>query len=104
MQRSIALSSVRCMLALYSTLVLRITKFCRFGVGIFMAPRNSLRYSDRALARVAAVAGILWSYLFPCDDMAQCSVKCGTLLSPACVIRPIYSLDRYVLLAILGCT
>jgi len=42
--------------ALNSDCVLRMTKFYRLGVGIFMVPRNSLRCSDRALERVAGVA------------------------------------------------
>lgn len=50
-----ASGSVSVMLALNSVRVFRMTKFCRFGVGILMAARSSLRYSDSALVLVAEV-------------------------------------------------
>jgi hypothetical protein len=36
----------------------RITKFCRFGVGILIAALNNFRYKDSAFDRVAGVAMI----------------------------------------------
>jgi hypothetical protein len=59
MQWVIASGSVKFLLDLNSVRVFRITKFCRFGVGIFMAPRSSCRYKERALVLVAAVGAMV---------------------------------------------
>uniref|UniRef100_A0A7S0XLU7 Uncharacterized protein n=1 Tax=Pseudo-nitzschia delicatissima TaxID=44447 RepID=A0A7S0XLU7_9STRA len=52
----ISSGSVRPIAALNSVRVFRMTKFCRFGVGIFIAPLMSFLYNDRALDLVAGVA------------------------------------------------
>jgi len=51
----IASGSVSPIAALNSVLVFRMTKFCRLGVGIFMAPLMSFLYKERAFVLVAGV-------------------------------------------------
>jgi len=47
------------MLLRYSSLVLLITKFFRFGVGIFLAPLSNCRYSESASAfEVVAITAV----------------------------------------------
>lgn len=52
----ISSGSVSPIAALNSVRVFRMTKFCRFGVGIFIAPLMSFLYKERALDRDAGVA------------------------------------------------
>ena len=52
----ISSGSVSPIAALNSVRVFRMTKFCRFGVGIFIAPLMSFLYKERAFDLDAGVA------------------------------------------------